>query len=104
ASLQVGEEVEAFDAPIPSSTGNEELESFFEDRGPESAMNWIVKNRPDLIEDAIQVWSGYDEVSATRFATRYDRFLEQEQAKETQQVPGEDPFLSQMKQQAAFTQ
>lgn len=103
--LQEAATEETTPPPLPSAGGNEELENFFEENGPRGAMDWIVNNRPDLIEEAIQVWSGYDEVAATRFATRYDRFLdEQTKAAGAQASPAEDPFLAQMKQQAAFTQ
>lgn len=99
-----------FDAQIPTSEANEELEMFFEERGPQAAMSWVVENRPDLIEQAIGVWSGIDEVGAARFATRYDRFLDQEMQSSASagttesQTSQEDPFLAQLKAQAAFTQ
>lgn len=100
---QQGQQGETFDAPLPTSEEREPLESFFEERGAQQAMNWIVENRPDMIEDAVTVWQEIDPVAATRFATRYDRYLEAEQSAPQAAAPQEDPFLAQMKQQAQFT-
>ena len=80
------------------------LQQMFDERGAEGAMNWIVEQRPDLIEPAIQVWAEEDPFQAGRFASRYDGFLqqEQEQAQQPQQPQG-DPVLDQVRAREQFT-
>lgn len=95
------EEYETFDTPLPTSTANEELVTFFEEQdNPRDAMTWIVNNRPDLIEQAIPVWGEYDARAATAFARNYGAALAAQVAPVAQEVKvpsNEDPFLARMK-------
>ena len=81
----------------------------FDERGANQAMDWLAENRPDLIETGIQVWAEQDPFSAGRFASRYDSFLQEEQAREAeaaqpaQPEPVNDPILAQMRAREQFT-
>jgi len=96
--------------PLPEPISEETtagLEQMFDERGAEGAMNWIVENRPDLIEPGIQVWGEQDPFRAGRFASRYDAYLQEEQALAQQeaepQQPQGDPILEQMRAREQFT-
>jgi hypothetical protein len=95
--------------PVPEPITAElqdSLATMFDEQGAEQAMGWLADNRPDLIEAGINVWAEQDPFQAGRFASRYDRFLqdEQQQAEQVQQPqPQEDPILAQMRAREQFT-
>jgi hypothetical protein len=92
--------------PVPEPVSDElvaSLETMFEQQGANQAMNWIAENRPDLIEPAITVWAEQDPFQAGRFASRYDRFLQDEEAQASQPQPQADPILDQMRAREQFT-
>jgi len=98
--------------PVPEPMTDEMiagLENMFEEQGPQQAMEWLAENRPDMIEAGINVWAEQDPFQAGRFASRYDNFLQQEQALvEQQQAPPQpqqvdDPILAQMRAREQFT-
>jgi len=98
--------------PVPEPMTDEMiagLENMFEEQGPQQAMEWLAENRPDMIEAGINVWAEQDPFQAGRFASRYDNFLQQEQAMvEVQQAPPQpqqvdDPILAQMRAREQFT-
>lgn len=94
--------------PMPEPVSEEmvsSLETMFEEQGANQAMEWLAENRPDLIETGIQVWSEQDPFQAGRFASRYDSYLQEEQAREQQpqQPQVNDPVLAQMRAREQFT-
>ena len=107
---RLDEQQQAIFEPVPEPMTAElqdSLATMFDEQGAEQAMGWLADNRPDLIEAGINVWAEQDPFQAGRFASRYDRFLQDEQVQVEQaqqpQQPQEDPILAQMRAREQFT-
>lgn len=77
----------------------EGLESLQEQRGTRGMMEWVVDNRPDLIDAAEQVWAAEDPVGAAGYRARREFYTlqgEQEQAQpqEPQIHPALEPLVA----------
>ena len=91
--------------PVVTNETLEGLESMAEERGSRAMMEWVIDNRPDLIDHAIEVWHADDPLAAQRFAVKYDRNLESATQEPPQQAaPQSDPFIEGLRQEAIFTQ
>lgn len=90
------------DLPLASDELVEGLETLHEQRGARGMMEWVIENRPDLIETAEQVWAAEDPVNAAGFRARREAFevLGQNQAQAPQ--PQYDPVIESMRQERAL--
>lgn len=59
---------------IPTATANEEVEEFVAEHGGRAAMEWVVENRPDLIDTTLKAWAEEDPGEAAIFAGRLAAF------------------------------
>lgn len=85
--------------PLPGA-GNEveALENLYEQQGGRQMMNWVVNNRPDLIESAEEVWAADDPLNATGFRSARIAY-EITNAREAQapQAPQQDRFVESLR-------
>lgn len=91
------------DLPLVNDDIVEGLETLHEQRGARGMMEWVIENRPELIETAEQVWAAEDPVTAAGFRARREAFQvlgSQEQAPATQ--PQYDPVIESMRQERAL--
>jgi hypothetical protein len=77
--------------PIPgaASPEREALEDFVAENGGEKAMRWVVDNRPELINTALELWAEEDPVPAAAFAGRMAAF------EAAQQFQAQQPAVAQ---------
>lgn len=79
-------------APVPITAADiQNLEQKTLDHGGQQMMNWVVNNRPDMIEQAIDVWAQDDPVAAGRFAVRYEMNLAASQQTRTAETTTAQP-------------
>lgn len=89
--------------PLPSDDIVDQLETFQEQRGTRGMMEWVIDNRPELIDTAVQVWYAEDPAGAAAFQGRrsaYEVLGQNEQA--APQQPQVDPVLEQIRQERAL--
>ena len=89
------------DLPLVNDDIVEGLESLQEQRGTRGMMDWVIENRPDLIETAEQVWAAEDPVMAAGFRARREAF---QILGEREQAPAQvsDPVIESMRAERAL--
>lgn len=89
------------DLPLVNDEVVEGLESLHESRGARGMMEWVIENRPDLIDTAEQVWAAEDPVTAAGFRARREAFEVLGTQQEAPQ-PQIDPIIESMRQERAL--